>query len=266
MADISDTELAAYVELHNCCVQDNEDAILTKAEELSRSAPHVHDIAPEDDSKKIAKDALGILQAFEDISSELGVTNDASFKNKWDENYKNYRGMLEDTVKLAQQGSEYIQSFNDQVLSRFSEDGVNWEKDRDLIAGFLKNKEGEQLMKQTAEASQKFTDLKYDTEAFHEMYADNATKKGQAYNVKLKEMDDNRRRIQSQIDSNRASSAQLRSSMRRTAGPGFLLGRLVRAVLSILGINTFNRADGRITQLEREEQGEYLIFFQHHIP
>ncbi|KAG8701205.1 hypothetical protein FRC11_012380, partial [Ceratobasidium sp. 423] len=144
--------------------------------------------------------------------------------------------------------------FNDQVLSRFSEDGVNWEQDRDLIADFLKNKEGEQLMKQTAEASQKFTDLKYDTEAFHEMYADNATKKGQAYNAKLKEMDDNRRRIQSQIDSNRASSARLRSSMRRTAGPGFLLGRLVRAVLSILGINTFNRADGRITELEREEQ------------
>ncbi|CAE6458505.1 unnamed protein product [Rhizoctonia solani] len=257
MADISDTELAAYVELHNCCVQDNEDAILTKTEELlgsSKSTPHVHSIGPEDDSQQIAKDALGVLQDFEDIGSELAVTNDASFKKKWDENAKSYRGTLEGTVKLAKQGSAFVQSFNDQVLSHFSEDGVNWENDRDRIADFLKNGELEKLMEQTAEASQKFTDLKYDTQAFHEMYADNATKKGQAYNAKLKEMDDNRRNIQSQIDRNRASSAQLQGSMRRAAGPGFLLGRLVRAVLSILGINTFNRADGRITQLQREEQ------------
>ncbi|CAE6431384.1 unnamed protein product [Rhizoctonia solani] len=277
MAEVNDTELAAYVEMHKCCVEDNEDTILANAEDLlysSKLTPHVHNVSPADDSRKIAKDAFGVLQAFEDISGELGVTNDATVKQQWDANAKNYRGMLEDTVKLAQQGSKYIQNLNDTVLSNISEDGADWEKNRDLIASFIKNSEGEKFMKQTAEASQKFTDLKYDTQAFHNTYADNATKKGQAYNVKLKELDDNRRSIQSQIDrynsrylhaysttdfcvvrySNRASSAQLRGSMQRTAGPGFLLGWLVRAVLSLLGINTFNRGNSRIAELESQEQ------------
>ncbi|KDN37497.1 hypothetical protein RSAG8_10096, partial [Rhizoctonia solani AG-8 WAC10335] len=258
MAEVNDTELAAYVEMHKCCVEDNEDTILANAEDLlysSKSTPHVHNVSPADDSQKIAKDAFGVLQAFEDISGELGVTNDATVKQQWDANAKNYRGMLEDTVKLAQEGSKYIQYLNDTlVLSNISEVSPDWEKNRELIASFIKNSEGEKFMKQTAEASQKFTDLKYDTQSFHNTYADNATKKGQAYNVKLKELDDNRRSIQSQIDSNRASSAQLRGSMQRTAGPGFLLGWLVRAVLSLLGVNTFNRGNSRIAELESQEQ------------
>ncbi|KAH7337938.1 hypothetical protein B0J17DRAFT_660126 [Rhizoctonia solani] len=259
MTNVNDTELTAYVELHKCCVEDNENTILAKGEELllsSKSTPHVHDTqaSPVDDSQKIAKDAFSVLQAFEDISGEIGVTNDAAVKKQWDEHAKNYRGTLESTVKLAQQGTNYMQNLYDQVLSKIDDTDTDWEKNKDLISNFIKANPGESIMKQTAEASQKFTDIKYNTQAFHTTYAEAATKKGQAYNAKLKEMDDNRRNIQSQIDSNRASASQLRGSMRRTAGPGFLLGWLVRAVLSILGINTFNTANNRVAQLEREEQ------------
>ncbi|CCO37056.1 hypothetical protein BN14_11207 [Rhizoctonia solani AG-1 IB] len=218
MAQVSDPELSAYVELHDCCIQDQEGTVLTKANELlrsSKSTPHVHNVSPADDSQKIGKDAFAVLQAFEDISAEIGMTNDAAVKKEWDNNYK-----------------ASIQS------------GFNDKNDKD----------GGNFIDQIGKASQKFTDLKYDTQAFHKTYADNATKKGQAYNSKLKEMDDNRRSIQSQIDSNRASSAQLRNSMRRTAGPGFFFGWLVRTVLSMLGVNAFNQANSRVTELEREEQ------------
>ncbi|CAE6433905.1 unnamed protein product [Rhizoctonia solani] len=242
MAQVSDPELSAYVELHDCCIQDQEGTVLTKANELlrsSKSTPHVHNVSPADDSQKIGKDAFAVLQAFEDISAEIGMTNDAAVKKEWDNNYK-----------------ASIQSgFNDKVIANLSENGKNWQDDKKLIADFIKNdKDGENFIDQIGKASQKFTDLKYDTQAFHKTYADNATKKGQAYNAKLKEMDDNRRSIQSQIDSNRASSAQLRNSMRRTAGPGFFFGWLVRTVLSMLGVNAFNQANSRVTELEREEQ------------
>ncbi|KAF8671459.1 hypothetical protein RHS04_08242 [Rhizoctonia solani] len=258
MAGVSDTELSAYVELHDCCIQDQEVTVVTKGNELlrsSKSATHVHDVSPADDSQKIAKDAFGVLQAFEDISGEIGVTNDAAVKKQWDDNYKKYRTMLENTVKLAEQGSKYIQSFYDKVIANLSDNGSDWQNDKKLIADFIKNdKEGEKFIEQITNASQEFTNLKYSTQAFHQTYADNANKKGQAYNAKLKEMDDNRRNIQSQIDSNRASSSQLRSSMRRTAGPGFFFGWLVRTVLSLLGVNAFNQANSRVAELEREEQ------------
>ncbi|KAF8751102.1 hypothetical protein RHS01_08657 [Rhizoctonia solani] len=258
MAGVSDTELSAYVELHDCCIQDQEVTVVTKGNELlrsSKSATHVHDVSPADDSQKIAKDAFGVLQAFEDISGEIGVTNDAAVKKQWDDNYKKYRTMLENTVKLAEQGSKYIQSFYDKVIANLSNNGSDWQNDKKLIADFIKNdKEGEKFIEQITNASQEFTNLKYSTQAFHQTYADNANKKGQAYNAKLKEMDDNRRNIQSQIDSNRASSSQLRSSMRRTAGPGFFFGWLVRTVLSLLGVNAFNQANSRVAELEREEQ------------
>ncbi|KAG8685151.1 hypothetical protein FRC08_013272, partial [Ceratobasidium sp. 394] len=42
--------------------------------------------------------------------------------------------------------------------------------------------------------------------------------------------------------------------MARAAGPGFLLGWLIRGVLSLLGIGTFNVAGGRLGALESEEQ------------
>ncbi|CCO35929.1 hypothetical protein BN14_10050 [Rhizoctonia solani AG-1 IB] len=242
MAQVSDPELSAYVELHDCCIQDKERTVLTKANELlrsSKSTPHVHNVSPADDSQKIGKDAFAVLQAFEDISAEIGMTNDAAVKKEWDNNYK-----------------ASIQSgFNDKVIAKLSKNGKNWQEDKKLIADFIKNdKDGENFISQIGKASQKFTDLKRDTQAFHKTYADNATKKGQAYNAKLKEMNDNRRNIQSQIDSNRASSAQLRNSMRRTAGPGFFFGWLVRTVLSMLGVNAFNQANTRVTELEREEQ------------
>ncbi|KAG8739583.1 hypothetical protein FRC10_005411 [Ceratobasidium sp. 414] len=276
MTDVSD--LSAYVEIQNCCVLDNEDTVLSNAKDLLQSAkstPHVHSTSPADDSGQIAKDAVGVLQAFEDISAELGATNDATFKGQWDSNYKTYNDLLQDTVKLADQGSKYIQSFYDTVVSRFGKDDVDWEKDKDLIADFVKKNGGQQIVDQTAQASQKFTDLKHSTQAFHEEYAANATKKGQAYNATLQQMDGDRRKLQARLDrydrlcppasqanslimgapdSNRTSAAQLRSSMRRTAGPGFLLGWLVRAVLSVLGIGTFNVANDRIGTLEREEQ------------
>ncbi|KAG9076724.1 hypothetical protein FRC06_009348, partial [Ceratobasidium sp. 370] len=276
MTDVSD--LSVYVQVQNCCVLDHEDTVLAEAQGLlqsAKSAPHVHSTSPADDSKQIARDAVGVLQAFEDISAELGVTNDVTFKTSWDNNYKTYRDLLQDTVKLAEQGSNYIQGFYDTVVSRFGKDDVDWEKDKDLIADFVKNNGGQQIVDQTAQASQKFTDLKHSTQAFHEQYAANATNKGQAYNATLKQMDDDRRKLQARIDrydnpclsvnqadslvmdvpySNRTSAAQLRSSMRRTAGPGFLLGWLVRAVLTVLGIGTFNMANDRIGSLEREEQ------------
>ncbi|GAB1522869.1 hypothetical protein RhiTH_005994 [Rhizoctonia solani] len=231
MAGVSDTELSAYVELHDCCIQDQEVTVVTKGNELlrsSKSATHVHDVSPADDSQKIAKDAFGVLQAFEDISGEIGVTNDAAVKKQWDDNYKKYRTMLENTVKLAEQGSKYIQSFYDKVIANLSDNGSDWQNDKKLIADFIKNdKEGEKFIEQITNASQEFTNLKYSTQAFHQTYADNANKKGQAYNAKLKEMDDNRRNIQSQIDSNRAS---------------------------LLGVNAFNQANSRVAELEREEQ------------
>ncbi|CAE6468401.1 unnamed protein product [Rhizoctonia solani] len=259
MAAVNDTELAAYIELHKCCVEDNEEAILAKGEELllaSKSTPHVHDTqpSPSEDSQKIAKDAFGVLQAFEDISGEIGVTNDAAVKNQWDQHARNYRATLESTVKLAQQGTTYMQKLYDEVLSKIDDTDADWEKNKDLIEEFMKANPGESIMKQTAEASQKFTDIKYNTQAFHSTYADTAARKGQAYNARLKQMDDNRRNLQSQINSNRASASQLRGSMRRTAGPGFLFGWLVKAVLSILGINTFNTANSRVAQLQSEEQ------------
>jgi hypothetical protein len=91
MAQVSDPELSAYVELHDCCIQDKERTVLTKANELlrsSKSTPHVHNVSPADDSQKIGKDAFAVLQAFEDISAEIGMTNDAAVKKEWDNNYK----------------------------------------------------------------------------------------------------------------------------------------------------------------------------------
>ncbi|KAF8732547.1 hypothetical protein RHS02_07429, partial [Rhizoctonia solani] len=263
MAGVSDTELSAYVELHDCCIQDQEVTVVTKGNELlrsSKSATHVHDVSPADDSQKIAKDAFGVLQAFEDISGEIGVTNDAAFKKQWDDNYKKYRTMLENTVKLAEQGSKYIQSFYDKVIANLSDNGSDWENDKKLIADFIKNdKEGEKFIEQITNASQEFTNLKYSTQAFHQTYADNANKKGQAYNAKLKEMDDNRRNIQSQIDSNRAS----------VSSSGWFIhfridnGRVVFSTpelyetnggTRLLGVNAFNQANSRVAELEREEQ------------
>ncbi|KAG9096336.1 hypothetical protein FRC06_008760 [Ceratobasidium sp. 370] len=264
MADIGDSDLAAYVEIQSCCILEQEDTVLAKAQELlrsSKSTPHVHNVSPAEDSRQVAKDAVGVLQAFENISAELGTTNDAAFKKQWDDNYKAYRELLEDTVKLAEQGSKYIQSFYDTVVARFGKDDVDWEKDKNLIADFVKANGGEKIVEQTTRASQKFADLKYNTQSFHEQYADNATKKGQVYNAKLKEINTNRSRVQARIDSptntwdsTRTSAAQLRGSMSRAAGPGFLLGWLVRGVLALLGIGTFNMAGSRLGALEREEQ------------
>jgi len=141
MADIDDSDLAAYVEIQNCCVLEQEGFVLTKAQELLRSeksAPHAHDVIPADDSKQISQDAVGVLQAFENIGSELNFTNDTNLKKQWDDNYATYRNLLGDTVSLAEQGSKYIQSFYNTVVARFSRDDVDWEKDKNLIADFIK--------------------------------------------------------------------------------------------------------------------------------
>ncbi|KAG9091066.1 hypothetical protein FRC07_011940, partial [Ceratobasidium sp. 392] len=256
MVEYSNTELSDFVEIQQCCALENEDLLLAKAGELldaSKKTPHVHN--PAQDPKGIAKDALGVMQAFDDISGELGATGDTASKNQWDNNYKKYQSMLEETVKLAEQGSKYIQGFYDTVVSRFSKDDVDWEKDKNLIADFVKANNGQDIVNRTAQASQKFTDLKNDTYSFQGQYAAAAEKKGQAYSSELKRMNAERKNLQSRIDSNRSSAAQIQNSMNRTAGPGFLLGWIVTGVMSLLGVGTFNMANSRLAGLQQEEQG-----------
>ncbi|QRW09464.1 hypothetical protein RhiLY_08463 [Ceratobasidium sp. AG-Ba] len=59
---------------------------------------------------------------------------------------------------------------------------------------------GQEIVDKTAQALQQLTDLKNDTNAFQEQYASEAAKKGQTYNAELKQMDDDRRNLQSRID------------------------------------------------------------------
>lgn len=255
MAAYNDTELSDFVELQQCCALEQQDLLLAKAGGLldaSIKTLHVH--SPAEDPKGIAKDAAGVLQSFENISGQLGAAKETAFKAQWDSNYKSYQGMLENTVKLAEQGSKYIQGFYDVVVSRFGKDDVDWDKDKNLIADFLKANKGQEVVDQTAQASQKFTDLKNDTQSFHEQYAAAAAKKGQIYSTELKRMEDDRRKLQSRIDSNRASTTQIQNAMSKAAGPGFLLGWLVRNALSLLGIGTFDMAGNRLQALGREEQ------------
>ncbi|KAG8685152.1 hypothetical protein FRC08_013273 [Ceratobasidium sp. 394] len=158
MADISDSDLAACVEIQGCCVLEQEDTVIAKAQELlrsSKSTPHIHNASPAEDSHQIAKDAVGVLQAFENISADLGTTSDAAFKKQWGDNYEAYRELLGDTVKLVEEGSKYIQSFYDTVVARFGKDDVDWEKDKNLIADFVKANGGDSIAEKTARASQR---------------------------------------------------------------------------------------------------------------
>ncbi|KAG8695058.1 hypothetical protein FRC09_009416 [Ceratobasidium sp. 395] len=256
MVEYSDTQVSDFVEIQQCCALENEDLLLTKAGELldaSKKTPHVH--TSSQDPKGIAKDALGVMQAFDDISGELALTGDTASKNQWDNNYRKYQSMLGETVKLAELGSKYIQGFYDTVVSRFGKDDVDWEKDKNLIADFVKANNGQEIVNRTAQASQKFTDLKNDTYSFQSQFAAAADRKGQAYSSQLKQMNTERKNLQARLDSNRSSAAQIQNSMNRTAGPGFLLGWIVRGVLSLLGIGTFNMAGGRLAALQQEEQG-----------
>ncbi|KAG9126186.1 hypothetical protein FRC07_004540 [Ceratobasidium sp. 392] len=255
MIKYSDTQLSDFVEIQQCCALENEDLLLAKARELlgaSKKTPHVH--TSSQDPKGIAKDALGIMQAFDDISGELALTGDTASKNQWGDNYKKHQRMLEESVKLAELGSKHIEGFYDNVVSRFGKDNVDWEKDKNLIADFAKANNRQEIVDQTAKASQKFTDLKNDTYSFQGQFAAAADKKGQAYSSELKKMNTERKNLQARLDSNRSSAAQIQNSVDRTAGPGFLLGWIVRGVLSLLGIGTFNMAGGRFAALQQEEQ------------
>ncbi|QRV80672.1 hypothetical protein RhiJN_08687 [Ceratobasidium sp. AG-Ba] len=255
MADYTVSQLSDFVEIQQCCAVEREDLLLTKAGEFldaSKKTPHVHN--PTEDPKGIAKDAVGILQAFDDISGDLAATNDTALKAQWDNSYKKYQSNLEDTVKLAEQGANYIQKFYDEVVSRFSKNDVDWEKDKNLIADFVKANKGQEIIDKTAQASQKFTDLKNDTASFRDQYNAQAVKKGQAYNSELKRMDEDRRNLQSRIDKSDTQTTQVRGAMQRTAGPGFLMGWIVRGVMALLGVGTFNMASARLGVLEQEEQ------------
>ncbi|CAE6475440.1 unnamed protein product [Rhizoctonia solani] len=261
MAGVNDAELAAYVEMHKCCLEDQEGAMLAKADELltsAQSTPHVHtqNTSPAEDAQKIAEDALGLLYNFEEISAELGLTNDPQFKKEWDDNYQEFRKALEEAVKLAEMGKQYLLDFNDKVVNHFSQGNVDWEKDKDLITNFIKENEGEKLIQQSRMVSDKFKDLNRATQWFENMYADKTSEKGKVYDAKVKQVDEDRRNIQTRIESNRSSAAQLRSSMGRATGPGCLLGWIVRAILSLFGrrTRTFSVANNRVAQLEREEQ------------
>ncbi|QRV95240.1 hypothetical protein RhiJN_23258 [Ceratobasidium sp. AG-Ba] len=256
MTEYTDNQLSDFVEIQQCCAVEREDLLLAKAEQVldpTQTIPHIH--GSTDDPRGIGQDAVGVLQAFDDISDDLAATNDTTLKTQWDDNYKKYQSTLEDTVQLAEQGANYIQKFYDEVLSRFSKNDVDWEKDKNLIADFVKANKGQEIVDKTAQASQQFTDLKNDTNAFQEQYVSEAAKKGQTYNAELKQMDDDRRNLQSRIDSNRSSAAQIQGSMQRAAGPGFLLGWIVRSVLGLLGVGTFNMASARLGALQQEEQG-----------
>ncbi|KAF8686931.1 hypothetical protein RHS03_10034, partial [Rhizoctonia solani] len=276
MTTITDSELCIYIEFNENRVQDQEATFLSKANGQLGSAnpnPGGQNVSPADDWQKIAKDALAVLQSFEDVSSEIGSTNGAAVKKQWDTHYASYRNMLEDTLRLAQQGSAYLKSFNDGVLAKLSPNGTDWAKDKALLDNFLKNdKEGRTMVTQANAAIQKFATVKAAIETFRNIYPNNAGNNGQAYSSKLKELNDSRGAIQSQINSNRVSSAQIRTSMQRTAGPGFLQGWLTRSSLSVmtiiyvqanqtltdsyqtLGADVFNQANNRVAQREREEQ------------
>ncbi|CAE6469727.1 unnamed protein product [Rhizoctonia solani] len=140
MATVGDPELAAYVEMHKCCVEAEEAAVLAKVDEMLSTTPHshTHDASPAEDAQKIADDALGLLFNFEEIGAELALTNDGQFKKEWDDAYQEFRKGLEEAVKLAEMGKKYLLDFNEKVVSRFSEGNVDWEKDKDLVADFVK--------------------------------------------------------------------------------------------------------------------------------
>ncbi|KAF8754624.1 hypothetical protein RHS01_05926 [Rhizoctonia solani] len=218
---------------------------------------HIHDASPAEDAQKIADDALGLLFNFEEIGAELALTNDGQFKKEWDDAYQEFRKGLEEAVKLAEMGKKYLLDFNEKVVSRFSEGNVDWEKDKDLVADFVKENGGEELVRQSRMVEDKFKEIKYAIEWFESMYGEKTEEKGVAYNAKVKQIDQERRNIQSQIESNRSASAQLQGAMGRTAGPGCLLVRIVRAVITLLfgrRNRVFSAANNRVSQLQREEQ------------
>ncbi|KAF8686358.1 hypothetical protein RHS04_00146 [Rhizoctonia solani] len=259
MATVGDPELAAYVEMHKCCVEAEEAAVLAKVDEMLSTTPHshTHDASPAEDAQKIADDALGLLFNFEEIGAELALTNDGQFKKEWDDAYQEFRKGLEEAVKLAEMGKKYLLDFNEKVVSRFSEGNVDWEKDKDLVADFVKENGGEELVRQSRMVEDKFKEIKYAIEWFESMYGEKTEEKGVAYNAKVKQIDQERRNIQSQIESNRSASAQLQGAMGRTAGPGCLLVRIVRAVITLLfgrRNRVFSAANNRVSQLQREEQ------------
>ncbi|CCO29684.1 hypothetical protein BN14_03702 [Rhizoctonia solani AG-1 IB] len=205
MAGVGDAELGAYVEMHKCCLEEREGEMLAKADELLTSAKsephtHTHTTSPAEDSRKIAEDALGLLYNFEEISAELGLTNDAELKKEWDDNYQEFRKGLEEAVKLAEMGKKYLLDFNEKVVKRFSEGNVDWQNDKDLITKFIQEHGGEKLIEQSRMVSDKFLDLKKATQWFENMYAEKTSEKGKTYNAKVKQVDEDRRNIQSQIE------------------------------------------------------------------